>query len=933
MSTAAPSSSIDEQLLALLSSPHHHHDAFDVSLYLNKALEKVEDADVPTRLAELALQLQFQTAQSHDAIGQLGAELRAILPRAQADTGRLAVGLSGLQQDAGTLSQASQRALWGSDEADDKETPTAAAVPTNHPAAASSSLETLSTLHALQANLSRTRDILTAAATWDETLASMPPLLATPNQLPQAVSQLAVLKKGEQALRGMPHGDQRRAALAKVRTQVSALLQPQLAHALQTMQSRLGPLQQCVSLYSQLDLLPQLEHEYVQHRPAALHKLWFDYQPPATTLESKTVPPAVGMASNNRPALADWLPTWFQAVLQVLQEERRQTATVFGPAAVPRLQLAVLRQALKPLLGSLTSRLTQQGLPQVARVYQACLQFLSLAYDGMSAVYLDYMEAGGSTPADTTNANYKAVVDVSGTTVEEEPNAWQLWQDFLVIVTKVLGQPLQSFQVQWASLEESQQGQPKILQTRQELSALLATARSGGLDQGTVDQVWHWLTEPLSDDDGDKAESSIRQIVQQAIGRFALFRGGYGAPEAVYLVDELLSQYIHVVVQALQQWSEACQSQTYEDAHVLSALSVLRIAGWVQQQIDQLQQETRQELKVLEGRIVNHVQLLEGLPSNPLAASKFVLPDSLSTVAINAMLTLSACGSLSNLSNLETAQMGVTTLERLSGEKMLLPKSQQAATALGQICHAFVFDVCFTVPRLHLASLSGLSPWKESTSVADPLASYGTPPQSYITQVGEHMLSLVQALEPFAADAQSLALVQPVMVNLRHVSMQPWKELLRASGVEELADETKLLTRLMDGKDLLDLVVGSPLMEEEEGEPEDDESRAVNTFCNSWLDVTGLAVTGRLLERVLRIPTLTAKGCEHLQVDLNYLVNVLTALGVQGHPHPLLGHMAELAVLDGTILRERIKGHDTREPLESCLSAMEQRLAAMRGIH
>jgi hypothetical protein len=861
----------------------------------------------------------------------LGAELRAILPRAQADTGRLAVGLSGLQQDANTLSQASLRALWGNDEVD-KETPagTAAAVPTNHPAT-SSSLETLSTLHALQANLSRTREILTAAATWDETLGSMPPLLATPSQLPQAVSQLAVLKKGEQALRGMPHGDRRKGALAKVRSQVSALLQPQLAHALRTMQSRLGPLQQCVSLYSQLDLLPQLEQEYVQHRPAALHKLWFDYQSPAMTLGS-TTGSTVDTASSNRPDLADWLPTWFQAVLQVLQEERRQAATVFGPAAVPRLQLAILQQSLKPLLGSLSSRLSKQGLPQVTRVYQACLRFLSLAYDGMSAVYLDYMEAGGSTSADT-NSNFKAGVDGIVTATEEEPDAWQLWQDFLVIVTEVIGQPLQSFQVQWASLEESQQGQPKILQTRQELSALLAATKSGGLDHGTVDQVWHWLTEPLSNDDGDKAESRIRQIVQQAIGRFALLRGGYGAPEAVYLVDQLLAQYIQVVVQALRQWSEACQSQAYEDAHVLSALSVLRMAGWVQQQIDQLQEETRQELRLLEGRIVKHVQLLEGLPTNPLAVSKFVLPDSLSTVEINAMLTLSACGGGSSHSNLETAQLGVSTLERVSADKMLLSKSQQAATALAQICHAFVFDVCFTVPRLHLASLSGLGPWKASTSMDDPLVSYGTPPQSYITQVGEHMLSLVQALEPFAADAQSLGLVQPVMVNLRHVSMQPWKEFLRASGVEELADETKLLTRLMDGKDLLHLVVGSPFMEEEEGEPEDVESKAVDTFCNSWLDVTGLAVTGRLLERILRIPTLTAKGCEHLHVDLNYLVNVLTALGVQGHPHPLLGHMAELAILDDASLRARIQRHDTREPLESCLSAMEQRLAAMRGIH
>ena len=83
-------------------------------------------------------------------------------------------------------------------------------------------------------------------------------------------------------------------------------------------------------------------------------------------------------------------------------------------------------------------------------------------------------------------------------------------------------------------------------------------------------------------------------------------------------------------------------------------------------------------------------------------------------------------------------------------------------------------------------------------------------------------------------------------------------------------------------------------MEEEEGvdhdvedEDNDEESKAITNFCNAWLDVVGLAVTGRLMERLLRIPTLTAKGCEHLQADLNYLVNVFSALGVAGHPHRL----------------------------------------------
>jgi len=402
--------------------------------------------------------------------------------------------------------------------------------------------------------------------------------------------------------------------------------------------------------------------------------------------------------------------------------------------------------------------------------------------------------------------------------------------------------------------------------------------------------------------------------------------------------------YVRQTTDALKPFFEACQTNdSYEDAHVTAALHSLRLAGWIHQEYGKLQVTMRKELSVLQGRLEKHIQWLERLPAadDPVAISKFVLPDSLSTVEINSILTLAAACTESATNKIEFAKSALSTLERLIDEKTIFSKAQKAVTDLAQTCHVFIFNVCFSVPRLHLAPLSGLDTWKKASNPTDALSSYGTLPQSYITQVGEHVLSLVQALEPFATESpQSLSLAQPIMLDLRHVAKQPWKELLTASGVMlDSASEDKIVDRLMNGKDLLDMVVGPALEEEVEpesgdgDEEEDEETKAITSFCNAWLDVVGLAVTGRLLERLLRIPNLTPKGCEHLQADLNYLVNVLTALGVQGHPHPLLVHMAELSMLEGDILLERIQGHDTREPLENCLASMEKRLAAMKGVH
>ena len=314
--TSAASGTQEERLSALLSSSQ-----FSVASYLNLALRPQQDEDdqeddgVQRHMAELALQLQLQTQACHEDIGRIGAELQAILPRCAADVGRIGVGLDGMKIDAASLLEATQSTT--SDEV-------------------SSSLETLSTLHALRSNLSRTKEILTAAATWDSTLSSIAPLLAQQN-LTEAVHALAKLESGARALRGMPSGKQeRQESLDKIRQQIQVLLQPQLKHALQNMNTRLAPLQQCVALYTSLGTMDTLQQEYVKNRPGTIHKAWFSYTPSyQKTNDQESIP-----------SFVTWLPNWYEAVLSLLAEERRQSVAVFGPNLAPEMIGKVSNQVL-----------------------------------------------------------------------------------------------------------------------------------------------------------------------------------------------------------------------------------------------------------------------------------------------------------------------------------------------------------------------------------------------------------------------------------------------------------------------------------------------------------------------------------------------------------------------------------------------------------
>ena len=368
-------------------------------------------------------------------------------------------------------------------------------------------------------------------------------------------------------------------------------------------------------------------------------------------------------------------------------------------------------------------------------------------------------------------------------------------------------------------------------------------------------------------------------------------------------------------------------AESFDDQHVSCALEVLKVAGILQRSLKGFESMTKDRTTLLAQRMIafaaQEKELHEGGMSG--GSKSFLLPDALSVVEIDSLVTKAALGSdLDDESN-------AAALQRIEA---LYPEASEATSRLARSCHAFVFDVCSAVPRKHLANMSLMETWTKRESGGNSMDAYGTLPQSYITLVGEHMLALVQALEPFASDGESLRLANEVMTGARAVALQPWRDLVSAINAPDHAAES-----LVSGKDLSEYIESQFEDVPEEEDDEDDEQlneaeKASAAFCNKWLDVVGLAVTGRLLERIMRISRLSAKGCEHLAADLSYLINVLAALGVSGHPHPLVHHVADIVVMESSALRDQIssrKDHRNVSVLVA-LRLMEERIATIRGV-
>jgi Golgi complex component 7 (COG7). len=290
-------------------------------------------------------------------------------------------------------------------------------------------LETLSTLHALKHNLTSAKQVLVAASTYNQTLAKIPSLL-NPSTIHQCVQAWMDLEHGAKALSGMPGKEQRQEEIQEIRQEILTLLKPVLLHALNKVDSRLGPLQTCVSLYQSLGEMPSLMDEYVKVRPSSVHKLWFDYRKLSVDKSSVGLNHVGDVTRDNVESIGDlegiaqapeeeekdnddvsmmhedsnpsmnfitWLPTWYDAVLELLSEERRRAHAVFGAELAPEVMVKVLNQCFRPISSSFEKRLAAlcgadaelmrsgggQLFDAICRAYASTLQFLSVAYEQM----------------------------------------------------------------------------------------------------------------------------------------------------------------------------------------------------------------------------------------------------------------------------------------------------------------------------------------------------------------------------------------------------------------------------------------------------------------------------------------------------------------------------------------------------------------------
>jgi len=282
--------------------------------------------------------------------------------------------------------------------------------------------------------------------------------------------------------------------------------------------------------------------------------------------------------------------------------------------------------------------------------------------------------------------------------------------------------------------------------------------------------------------------------------------------------------------------------------------------------------------------------------------------------------------------------------------KPLLTSVVTSLASLQMQAGALFFDVCTAEPERTLRDYADADEvWADDSAHGVPeegeylFIGENVLPQSVITQCGEHLLSLVQELEQFAA-SDALADLDVLCGQaaahavrsagwgsaMRHassrtatkISVEGLEQLCRrpsavasikaaeqdmfAAIISDLADSAGVETEGIEAKVQPCPRGGSTIDETSERRTE----AAAIQFVNEWLQAMCDAVTGLVLSQIICIRVLTHRGRAQLAVDIDYLSNVIDAMGLKAHP--LLTHMATLLSRNPAELQSEVSKQSAR---------------------
>ncbi|KAJ8551245.1 hypothetical protein K7X08_000615 [Anisodus acutangulus] len=637
--------------------------------------------------------------------------------------------------------------------------------------------------------------------------------------LPRAAETLANMRHCLSAVGEVAEFANIRRQLEVLEDRLDSMVQPRLTDALTN--RKVDVAQEMRAILLRIGRFKSLELHYTKVHLKPIKRLWEDFDLRQQANKVANEKSEIDRLSNSQDfqSFSSWLPSFYDELLLYLEQEWKWCLFALSEeykTLVPNLLIETM-SAIGVSFASQINLATGDAVPETKALAKGIIDI-----------------SNGDLPkgAKIQTKHLEALIELHNTTGSFARNIQHLFTDadpqVLLYALKAVYLPYESFKRRYGQME------------RAVLSGEIAGLDLRGAAVTLVGVQGVELSETVR-----RMEESIPQVIlllEAAVERCINFTGGSEVDELILALDDVMLQYISTLQENVKSLRAVCgldvdsistkkdtgaerreaasnarkvdfTSSEEEWSFVQGALQILTVADCLASRSSVFEAS----LKATLARLSTSLSLSVFRSSIDQDKPNVVTDDGSGqlSVARKAALDVAAV----RLVDIpEKARKLLNLLEQSKDPRFhALPVASQRVTAFTDAVNELVYDVLISKVRQHFNDLSRLPIWSSvEEHSARPLPTFSSYPQSYVTGVGEYLLTLPQQLEPL---------------------------------VENISNS----------------------------DPNADEAQY---FATEWMFKVAEGATALYMEQLRGIQYITDRGAQQLSVDIEYLSNVLSALSM-----------------------------------------------------
>ncbi|XP_010264264.1 PREDICTED: conserved oligomeric Golgi complex subunit 7 [Nelumbo nucifera] len=644
--------------------------------------------------------------------------------------------------------------------------------------------------------------------------------------LPRAAETLANMRHCLSAVGEVAEFSNVRKQLEVLEDRLEAMVQPRLSDALSN--RKVDAVQDLRNILIRIGRFKSLELQYTKVHLKPIRQLWEEFesrQRTAKLASERHDGEPLSNVTESQSALSvlsfsSWLPSFYDEVLLYLEQEWKWCMVAF-PDDYKVLVPKILIETMVALNASFVSRInlaTGDVVPETRTLAKGVLDILS-----------------GDMPKGTKiqTKHLEALIELHNMTGTFARNIQHLFLEsdlqVLLDTVKAIYSPYELYKQRYGQMERA------ILS-----AAVIGIDLRGAVARGVGAQGIE-LSETVR-----RMEESIPVAIvflEAAVERCINFTGGSEVDELILALDDIILQYISTLQDTLKSLRAVCGVDILgEGAGAKKDSLDKKESIHNARKIDTVSDE--EEWAIVQGAL----QILTVADCLTSRSSVFEASLRATLARISTSLSRSRFGSIVDQNQSSANNDGPNGELSLAGRAVLdvaavrlieapeksrklfnlldqskdprfhaLPLASQRVAAFAEIVNELVYDVLISKVRQRLSDVSRLPIWSSvEEPSAFPLPSFSAYPQTYVTSVGEYLLTLPQQLEPLAEGI---------------------------SSSDANADEAQF-------------------------------------FATEWMFKVAEGAVAIYTEQLRGIQYITDRGAQQLSADIEYLSNVLSALSM-----------------------------------------------------